>query len=40
MLKALTKTRRRADLSLAEDAASAVSLVIILVGALHLPAFV
>lgn len=40
MLKALTKTRRHADLSLVQDAAGAVSLVIILVGALHLPAFV
>lgn len=40
MLNALTKTRRRSHPSLVQDALGAVSLVIIMVGALHLPAFV
>ncbi|MGY3436558.1 MULTISPECIES: hypothetical protein [unclassified Marinovum] len=34
----LTKTCRRADLSFVQDAFGAVSLVIMLVGSLHLPA--
>lgn len=38
MTKALTRMHRIADATLLHDAAGAVSLVVILVGALHLPA--
>lgn len=40
MIRALTKARRTADVTLLLDAAGAVSLVVMLVGALHLPTLV